>query len=378
MKETPLLEAHQGLGARLVDFAGWRMPVQYSSILEEARAVRQRAGLFDLSHMGRVAFTGADAVRLADLVLTNHCARIPEGSIRYALLCREDGYPLDDLLVYREPEGVYLVSNASNTERDLAWIRERAAGLDVRIDDQTASSAMLAVQGPRATEILQGVTEGLDLATIKYYRFDFATVCGMPKTRISRTGYTGENGYEIYFPAGEGLRVWEALLAAGRESGLEPIGLGARDILRLEAGMPLYGHEIDEEHNPLEAGLDFAISFTEEKGDFVGRSALERMSGERTRRLVGITTEGPRVPRQGHRLFAGDLEVGHVCSGGVSPTLDTNIGSAYVSSGHDVAGSELELDIRGKRQRCLVRELPFYSRTRKTKSPQTESPKPQN
>jgi aminomethyltransferase len=366
MKRTSLHDVHVALGARMVDFGGWRMPVQYGPILDEARTVRGAGGLFDLGHMGRFAVEGPDAVRLVDRVATNHCAKIPAGAIRYALLCREDGYPIDDLLLYREEgEGVYLVVNASNTERDLVWIRQHGQGLDARVRDLTAASAMIALQGPVSQAVLQPWVEGCELSALRYYRFAFAEVCGMPGVRVSRTGYTGEDGFEVYFPAEEAPRVWNALLESGRRHGLAPVGLGARDTLRLEAGMPLYGHEIDEEHDPLEAGLAFGIAFTAEKGDFVGRAALERMRAHPKRRLMGITTPGPRVPRQGNRLLREGEEVGQVCSGSVSPTLGANIGSVYVRLGMDREGDDLELDVRGKRQACTLRELPFYSRTRK-------------
>ena len=368
MKQTSLHDLHVELGARMVEFGGWHMPVQYGPILEEGRTVRERSGLFDLGHMGRFQVQGPDALALVDRVCTNHCAKLEPGTIRYSLVCREDGGALDDLLFYRDVEGVYLVVNASNTERDLAWIRSHASGLEAEVRDLTAESAMLALQGPRSQEILARVVRDVDLGTIKYYRFGFGTVCGLRGTRISRTGYTGEDGFELYLPNEEGPRVWRELLAAGKEAGLAPIGLGARDVLRLEAGMALYGHELDETTNPFEAGLDFAIALTDEKGDFVGRSALTAMSRSRERRLVGITSEGPRVPRQGYELFQDGTLVGRVCSGGVSPTLGTNIGSAFVRLGQDREGLELELDVRGKRQACKVRELPFYSRTRKKKN----------
>ncbi len=366
MKKTSLAHVHEALGARMVEFGGWWMPVQYRSILEEGRTVRGASGLFDLGHMGRFHVSGPDAVALCDRVSSNHVAKVPVGAIRYSLLLNEDGYPLDDFLFYVEEQGVYLVVNASNTAQDLAWIQDHAAGLDVTIDDQTERTAMLALQGPRSADVLGRVTDA-DLSALKYYRFTFANVCGMENTRISRTGYTGEDGFEIYFPTEEGERVWNELLKAGEPDGLAPIGLGARDVLRLEAGMALYGHELDLPTDPLEAGVDFAISFTEEKGDYVGRSALEARRGNPQQRLVGIRTDGKRAPRQGYDLVAGDEVVGRVVSGGVSPTLDTNIGSAYVRLGHDVEGTELDLDVRGKRQSCTVCELPFYSRTRKKK-----------
>jgi aminomethyltransferase len=363
--KTALHDTHVALGAKMVEFAGWRMPIQYGPILDEVKCVRSGVGLFDLSHMGRLSVTGPDAVALLDRIATNHCAKIPLGAIRYGLFCREDGNPIDDLLVYRDEDGFFLVVNASNCAEDLAWVREHGAGMDVRIRDHTSELAMLALQGQRSEAVLRKLTEDCDLGSIKYYRFATGTVCGMPDTRISRTGYTGEDGFEIYFPDAEAGRLWEALLDAGADEGLRPIGLAARDTLRLEAGMALYGHEIDSEHNPVEAGLSFGVSFAEEKGDWIGRAALDDIRQSPRRRLMGMTTPGPRVPRQGYRLFTGDEEVGHVCSGSVSPTVNTNIASVYVRTGLDQDGRELEMDIRGKRQPCRIQELPFYSRTRK-------------
>jgi aminomethyltransferase len=368
MKETALHSTHVALGARMVEFGGWSMPLQYGSILDEGRTVRTAAGLFDLSHMGRFEVVGRDAVALVDRVCTNHCARIPVGSIRYSLLCNESGHPIDDLLIYRDEQAVTLVVNASNTARDLEWIRAHVGTLAAEVLDHTDETSMLAVQGPRAVEVLEHVTTGVDLTGIKYYRSGFGTVCGLASTRLSRTGYTGEDGFEVYVPRAEGPRVWNELLAAGRTVGLAPIGLGARDVLRLEAGMALYGHELAEDRNPREAGVEFALALTPEKGDFVGRAGLERLGEARSARLMGVTTDGPRVPRQGMDLYRAGERVGEVVSGGVSPTLNTNIGSAFVRLGHDQDGAELELDVRGKRQPCRLQELPFYSRTRKKKS----------
>ena len=367
MKKTPLSHVHEALGARMVEFGGWSMPVQYGSILEEGRAVRSACGLFDLGHMGRFHVTGPDAVALCDRVSSNHVAKVPVGGIRYSLLLNEEGYPLDDFLFYVEEAGVYLVVNASNTEQDLVWIRRHATGLEVELDDQTGRTGMLALQGPLSQDILSAVTDA-DLAGLKYYRFTFGTLCGLADVRISRTGYTGEDGFELYLPNEETERVWHELMRVGGPHGLRPIGLGARDVLRLEAGMALYGHELDLCTDPLEAGVDFALSFSAEKGDYVGRRALEARRGRTRNRLVGIMSDGPRAPRQDYGLFAGDEQVGRVVSGGVSPTLETNIGSAYVRLGHDTEGTELALDIRGKRQACTVCSLPFYSRTRKQKS----------
>lgn len=367
MHQTALAHVHPTLGAKMVEFAGWNMPVQYGPILDEVRTVREAAGLFDLGHMGRLEVFGPDATRFLDRVTTNWCARIPENGIRYALLLREDGFPIDDLLVYRDgPDRFFLVINAANHDTDLEWLHRHAEGHDVRIEDRTFETGMIALQGPHSVAILEPLTD-IDLGSLRYYSQGFGNVCGTEDIRVSRTGYTGEDGFEVYFRNGDAERIWSTLLEAGRERGLKPIGLGARDTLRLEAGMALYGHEIDGSHHPLEAGLGFAVRFDEGKGDWIGREALAALGEHPTRRLVGITTEGPRVPRQGYELLAGDEIVGEVCSGAVSPTLGTNIGSAYVRTGHDAPGTELELSIRGKRQVCRVCELPFYSRTRKKK-----------
>jgi aminomethyltransferase len=365
MKLTPLHEEHVRLGAKMVEFGGWNMPVQYGPILEEVRTVRSKAGLFDLSHMGRVRITGEDRVAFVERLATCFVARIPEGAIRYGLFCKADGAPIDDLLVYKGADEVFLVVNASNTAVDLAWMREHVDGLRVAIEDQTDALAMLALQGRESQAILQTLTSDLDLAKIGYYKFGFGTVSGLPRTRISRTGYTGEDGFEVYVPRGEAVRLWRELSEAGAPRGLAPIGLGARDTLRLEAGMPLYGHEIDAQHDPVQAGLAFGISFSPEKGDWIGRAALERIAKAPTRRLVGLKTDGPRVPRQGYKLFDGARELGYVVSGSVSPTVGANIGTCYVPMDAGEPGTTCELDIKGKRQPATFCALPFYSRTRK-------------
>ncbi|MBI5433239.1 MAG: glycine cleavage system aminomethyltransferase GcvT [Planctomycetes bacterium] len=366
MKLTALHDVHDRLGAKLIDFGGWHMPVQYGPILDEVTTVRTKAGLFDLGHMGRVHVTGKDAVRYVDSLATNFCAKIPTTAIRYSLFCRADGNPIDDILLYKEEGGgVFIVVNASNAAADLAWMREHTQGFDVRVHDQTDELGMIAIQGQVSRDVLQKLVEGYDLGQLGYYKFAFATICGIRNMRVSRTGYTGELGYELYVPQRETERVWNALAEAGKPFGVAPIGLGARDILRLEAGMPLYGHEIDATHNPIEAGLNFGVSFAPEKGDWIGRAALERIKANPTQRLIGLTTDGPRVPRQGTPVFRGAEQVGAVASGGVSPTIHKNIASAHVKLGCDQPGLGLEIDFKGKRQACTVQELPFFSRTRK-------------
>ncbi len=365
MKNTPLHDRHVRHGARLVEFGGWQMPVQYGPILDEVTTVRTRAGLFDLSHMGRVRVTGKDRVAYLDRLVTNHVAKIAPGSIRYALFCRADGMPIDDLLVYPGTDEVFLVVNASNTAVDLEWMHEHARGFEVRIQDQTDELAMIAVQGQVSREIVAPLVRGIELEKLGYYKFGHGTVCGIPNVRISRTGYTGELGYELYVPTAQVGRVWDEVMAAGAPHGLAPIGLGARDTLRLEAGMPLYGHEIDATHDPIQAGLSFGVSFAPEKGDWIGRTALEAIQRAPTRRLVGLKTSGPRAPRQGYPVWAAGREVGHVVSGSVSPTLSTNIGTAYVPLALGEPGTAAEIDIKGKRQSANFCALPFFSRTRK-------------
>ncbi|MBI5363630.1 MAG: glycine cleavage system aminomethyltransferase GcvT [Planctomycetes bacterium] len=365
MQHTPLHDLHVRLGAKMVEFGGWHMPVQYGPILDEVRTVRTKAGLFDLSHMGRVRVTGPERVAFVESLVTCFVAKIPESAIRYGLFCRADGNPIDDLLVYKGKDEVFLVVNASNTTVDLAWMREHARGKNVVIDDQTDALAMLALQGQTSAAILQPLVKDCDLAKIGYYKFGFGSVCGIAGTRISRTGYTGEDGFEVYVPKQDAVRVWEELTAVGKAHGLLPIGLGARDTLRLEAGMPLYGHEIDATHNPVEAGLSFGLSFAPEKGDWIGRGALERVARAPTKRLVGLKTDGPRVPRQGYELYRGAEKLGYVVSGSVSPTLGVNIGTCYVPAGAGNPGETCELVINGKRQAATFCALPFFSRTRK-------------
>ena len=365
LQQTPLHDVHVAHGARMIDFGGWHMPVQYGPILDEVQCVRTTCGLFDLGHMGRFHVVGPDAIKFVDTVATNFCAKIPVGAIRYSLFCLENGNPIDDVLLYREEQDVFIVVNAGNRERDLAHLQAHAKGFDCEVRDLSYEQDMIALQGQNSVEILQRVVEGCDVGAIKYYRFDFGTLCGIPNLRISRTGYTGEDGFELYFAPSESARVLNALLEAGKDLGLQPIGLGARDTLRLEAGMPLYGHEIDDNHNPIEAGLEFGISFKPEKGEWLGRAALEAVKANPKQTLVGIKTDGKRVPREGYKLMSGDAQVGYVVSGSVSPTVNSNIGAAYVTLGHETPGQELDMLIRDKRQSCTVVSLPFYSRTRK-------------
>lgn len=363
MKETALRSIHSELGARLVDFAGWEMPVQYSGILEEAQHVRSKAGLFDLGHMGRVRIRGPQAIDFLQVLQTNDAAKLPAGAIRYAMILDADGYTQDDILIYRHPnhDEFFLVINAGNSERDLTIMRERAVGFDVEVIDQTDELGMFAIQGPASQTIVQKITN-IDLGALKYYHWSEAHVSDID-VEISRTGYTGEDGFEVYAPQATIPGLWAAFMAAGESSGLKATGLAARDTLRLEAGMPLYGHELDETTTPLEAGLTFGVKFTH---DFVGRSALEKIQaqGGPARTLVGLTTNSKRVPRQGYPVMSGEQEVGKILSGAISPTLNTNIATTYLPLELAAAGTQLEFAIRNKRESATVVPLPFYKRPR--------------
>jgi aminomethyltransferase len=363
MQATALESIHVQLGARMVPFAGWNMPVQYRAILDEARTVRTKAGLFDLGHMGRVKVHGPQAEAFLQRLQTNDVAAIPPGRIRYAMILNEQGITQDDILVYRNPrnDGFFVVINAGNTTRDLGIMRDVAKRFDVTVEDCTTSLGMIAIQGPLSQQITQQFTKG-DLASLKYYAWMETVVCGIPMT-LSRTGYTGEDGFEVYVPTGHEPKVWDAFMQAGQKDGLTAIGLGARDTLRHEAGMPLYGHEIDETTNPLEAGLDWAVKFNH---DFVGKAALERVqaAGGTGRKLVGLTSDSKRCPRQGYPVVHGGAQIGHVCSGNISPTLNTNIATAYVRTEFATPGTKLEFVVRDKAEPCTVAALPFYKRAR--------------
>ena len=363
MQATALESTHVALQARMVPFAGWNMPVQYRGILDEARTVRTKAGLFDLGHMGRVKVRGPQAEAFLQRLQTNDAAAIPAGRIRYSMILNDQGLTQDDILVYRNPknDGFFVVINAGNTPRDLGIMREIARKYDCVVEDCTQSLGMIAIQGPLSQQITQQICAG-DLASLKYYAWMDTSVCGIPMT-LSRTGYTGEDGFEVYVPSGHEKKVWDAFMAAGQAHGMTAIGLGARDTLRHEAGMPLYGHEIDETTNPLEAGLDWAVKMNH---DFVGKQALEKVlaAGGTGRKLVSLTSTSKRCPRQGYAIVKGGTTIGHVCSGNISPTLDTNIATAYVRTEYAVPGTHLEFLVRDKAEPCVVVPSPFYKRAR--------------
>jgi aminomethyltransferase len=357
LQRTPLRDFHAAHGARLVDFAGWEMPVQYRSILEEHKAVRRAAGLFDVSHMGEVDVRGPEAGKFLNHLVTNDVTKLFPGRILYSPMCYPTGGVVDDLLVYMKGENDYfLCINAGNIAKDLAWIREQAAKFAVTITDRCADYALLAVQGPRAAEIVQALT-GAKLGLVKYYHFGEGTVAGV-HCLISRTGYTGEDGFELYHAAGDAVALAEAILAAGAPRGLELAGLGARDSLRLEAGYPLYGHEITQEISPLTAGLGWTVKLN--KGaDFIGRDALvaEKQHGA-PNQVVFFKTGDRRIVRAETPVLGPDgAVVGRVLSGTLSPILNEAIGSALVST--PASEEPLLVDIRGTKLNLHLVKPPF-------------------
>lgn len=361
LKQTPLHNWHAANGARIVDFTGWAMPVQYTSIIEEHNATRTAVGLFDVSHMARFRFDGPNALAFIDGLVTRKVSDLKPGRIRYGLVCQEDGGILDDILVYHLQDSsgqdyTWLVVNAGNREKIAAWIQQRLPS-DVTFTDRTEQTAMIAVQGPKAIAVAQDLVEG-DLSELKYYQGREAQVLGHAGL-VSRTGYTGEDGVEITVSAENAVEVWEKLVAAAKSVGGQAVGLGARDTLRLEAAMPLYGHELSESVTPLQAGLDFTISWDH---DFIGKGALEQLDKASLPVRVGLVMQDRRVPREHYGLFAGDQQVGEVTSGTQSPTLNQPIAMAYVQPPFAEAGQMLDVDIRGKRHPAKVVPLPFYRR----------------
>ncbi|OEJ24914.1 glycine cleavage system protein T [Streptomyces agglomeratus] len=364
-RHTALDATHRALGATMTDFAGWDMPLRYASERDEHNAVRTRAGLFDLSHMGEITVSGPQAVNALDYALVGNIGTIGLGRARYTMICQEDGGIVDDLIVYRLGETEYMVvANAGNAQVVLDAITERAAGFDAVVRDDRDAYALIAVQGPESPGILKSVTDA-DLDGLKYYAGLPGTVAGVPAL-IARTGYTGEDGFELFVEPRHAETLWQALTEAGKDVGLVPAGLSCRDTLRLEAGMPLYGHELTTALTPFDAGLGRVVKF-EKEGDFVGRAALEaaaeRAETAPPRKLVGLIAEGRRVPRAGFPVVADGKVIGEVTSGAPSPTLGRPIAMAYVDAAHAAPGtSGVGVDIRGTHEPYEVVALPFYKR----------------
>ena len=357
LKRTPFYHIHKQLGGRLIEFGGWEMPVQYSSIIDEHLAVRSNVGIFDLSHMGEIEIRGPESLSLIQKLITNDAAKLVDGQVLYTPMCTETGGIVDDLLVYRLAADRYvLVVNASNIEKDLEWILAHSK-VGVEIDNRSDETALIALQGRSALQCLQAVTD-LDLTAIEYYRFTVGEVAGIP-TVISRTGYTGEIGFELYVEAKHGADLWAAVYEATNAIGGKPVGLGARDTLRLEARLCLYGNDIDETTTPLEAGLRWTVAF--DKGSFIGREALIRQDGEGIkRRLVGFQMLCRSIARAHHVVYHKDRRIGEVTSGAPAPSLKYNIGLAYLPIEVSKINTKIEIEIRGRPHPAKVIRTPFY------------------
>jgi aminomethyltransferase len=357
LQRTPFYDMHVALGAKIVPFAGFEMPVQYpTGITAEHKSVRERCGVFDVSHMGELVVRGPQAVDFVTYVTTNDVAALAIGQIHYSTILNDRGTIEDDCLVYRMPDRLMIVVNASNREKDFAHISRYLSRFDASLDNVSDDIALLALQGPLAEEILQPLTD-LDLSAIRYYHFDEGHVAGAP-CLVSRTGYTGEDGFELYHDAQHAPQLWNALLGAGS---VTPCGLGARDTLRLEAGLALYGNDIDDTVTPLEAGLGWLVKM--QKGDFVGHDALARQKEQGiTRKLVGFTSADRAIPRHGYPVFYHNEQTDIVRSGTMSPTLGTPIGTTYLPLSGAKEGAFFEVEVRGKRVGAVVVKMPFYRR----------------
>jgi aminomethyltransferase len=363
LRRTPLHEAHLALGARMVPYAGWEMPVQYDGIVDEHRTVRSAAGLFDLSHMGELLVSGPEALAFTRYAVVSDPGTLELGQAQYSMLCAEDGGVIDDLIVYRTDAGYLIVCNAANRDAVVAHLEAlRAHGdFDAQLEDRSDRTALIAPQGPRAGELLAGLTE-LDLGSLGYYRSIRGAVAGID-CLVARTGYTGEDGFELLCDARRATALWDALMAAGQPFGLKPCGLGARDTLRLEAGMPLYGNELGREGNPYEANLGRVVKL--EKGEFVGRTALAavQQTGPQ-RKLVGLVMRDNAIARHGYPVLVDGEEAGAVTSGTLSPTLGEKIAMAYVPTAAAAPGTEVQVVVRERPYRAEQVKLPFYKRPR--------------
>lgn len=362
MKTTPLHDVHVAAGARMVDFGGWHMPVQYTGVIDEHNAVRARAGLFDVSHMGEARVRGPQALDYLQQLTCNNVARLKPGRVHYNGLMLPNGAFVDDLLIYMMAEGEYLlVINAANTPKDLEWFEQHVVGFDVEVTDESAAWGQIALQGPNAERILDGLVT-VELSDLRYYAFVETEVDGV-RSIVSRTGYTGEDGFEIYAPASATQQLWSSMMDAGAPHGVVPIGLGARDTLRLEAKMALYGNEIDDSTTALEADLGWIVKFG--KGEFIGRDALALQAQEGiARKLVGFEMRGRAVARHGYRALKEGQEVGRVTSGSYAPFLKKNIGLAYLPRDLWEVGTEFEVEIRRRQEAAVVVSTPFYRRER--------------
>lgn len=365
LKKTPLNAIHRESGGKMVDFGGWDMPVQYKAgVIEEHNATRTRAGLFDVSHMGEIWVEGPDAISFVDSITSNDVTKLADGQAHYSTLPNEKGGVVDDLLVYRfGPEKLLLVVNAGTTEKDWAWIESRKGNANVELTNASADYCQIAVQGPKATEILQRLTE-TDLSAIKYYWFTTGEVDGV-EAIISRTGYTGEDGFEVYAAADKAEQLWNKIMLTGEAEAIIPCGLAARNTLRLEAAMSLYEHELSDDISPLEAGLGWITKLNKES-DFVGKDALLKLKADGIqRKVVGFEMTEPGIGRDGFDVYINGEKAGYVTSGSPAPFLKKNIGLAFVPVDFANPGQEIKIDIRGKQVAAKIVPTPFYKRENK-------------
>lgn len=362
LQKTPLYDVYSEYGAKTIDFGGWDMPVQFSGIKEEHEAVRTKAGIFDVSHMGEVTVKGNDSLDFLQKLLTNDFSKLKDGGAMYTAMCYENGGVVDDLLVYKIADGDYLlVVNAANAEKDYNWLKEHATG-DVEIENVSDEYALIAIQGPKAQSVLQKISKNTDLSDIGFFKFKSDVDLNGAKALVSRTGYTGEDGFEIYCRPEDAKKIWSDLLESGKDEGVVPCGLGSRDTLRFEAGLALYGQELSPEISPLEAGLGFAVKVNKD-ADFIGKEALANQKENGVpRKLAGIEMLDRGIPRTGYRVLSGDKEIGHVTSGTQSPTLKKNVGLILIDSDYNEVGNEVEVEVRKKRLKAKIVKTPFYTR----------------
>ena len=359
MKRTPLYDQHIKLNGKIIDFGGWELPVEYTGIIKEHEAVRSAAGLFDVSHMGEFMVEGGGAYDLIQKLVTNDINNKADGQITYSPMCYENGTTVDDLLIYKLNDRKYmLVVNASNVKKDFEWMTTHLFG-DVKITDMSRDYALLALQGPKAEELLQGLTD-YPLASIAFYRFVPEVIVSGEPCLVSRSGYTGEDGFEIYTSPESAGKLWDILLATGADSGLVPAGLGARDSLRFEAGLPLYGHELSDTITPLEAGLDKFVQL--EKADFIGKAALVEQSRSLARKLVGLDPIDTGVPRSGYKLELDGKEIGTITTGGYCPSLKKAMALALIDIAYSANGQVVDIMIRNKPVKATVTKVQNYAK----------------
>lgn len=360
-RKTPLYDEHVALGGKIVDYAGWLLPVQYEGLIPEHEAVRNKAGLFDVSHMGAINVTGNEALKFLDYLLTNDISKMVDEQVLYTFMCYPDGGVVDDLLTYKFADNDYmLVVNAANIEKDYAWILEQQKDFDVVTENVSDDTSILAIQGPEAVKILQKLTD-TDLSSIEAFHLKRDVTVSGVKATISRTGYTGEDGFEVYVDNVGVVKIWKDLMEAGKDLGLKPTGLGCRDTLRFEATLPLYGQEISDKINPLEGGLKFFVKLKKES-DFIGKEALVKQDTEGLKRkMVGFELTGKGIPREGYEVQKDGKVIGHVTTGYMSPTVKKSIGNALLEIDEAVIGNEIDVIIRNKPVKALIRDRKFLA-----------------